>query len=151
MSARLSYTRLSQPGFSLSLVARLCCGGASFLIRLRNTDVSADCIFADLVDDDLFGNVRASHVEENRFIGSAVFLLEALVLNNHRQVELVPLRVHALQFDGHIRDLLGAVLAGDGELGVIALTQAPELVNFIMRSEERRVGKECRSRWSLYT
>ena len=27
---------------------------------------------------------------------------------------------------------------------------APDTLNVILRSEERRVGKECRSRWSPY-
>ena len=31
-----------------------------------------------------------------------------------------------------------------------SLPKAPELKPFIIRSEERRVGKECRSRWSPY-
>ena len=30
------------------------------------------------------------------------------------------------------------------------LTQTTEVENFAERSEERRVGKECRSRWSPY-
>src|SRR5437879_13053887 len=35
-------------------------------------------------------------------------------------------------------------LAGDGKRGVVE----PGAVPFLGRSEERRVGKECRSRWS---
>src|SRR3712207_9201407 len=32
----------------------------------------------------------------------------------------------------------------------IAYYKVPEYVDFVERSEERRVGKECRSRWSPY-
>src|ERR1017187_669374 len=31
-----------------------------------------------------------------------------------------------------------------------AISEAMSLANFQLRSEERRVGKECRSRWSPY-
>src|SRR5256885_12396443 len=37
-----------------------------------------------------------------------------------------------------------------GRLGVVALQQPGPLEDAIDRSEERRVGKECRSRWSPY-
>src|SRR2546430_16621203 len=43
---------------------------------------------------------------------------------------------------------LGAVLSGDTRHGVEALAQPVE--GLVLRSEERRVGKECRSRWSPY-
>src|SRR2546430_15117152 len=61
-------------------------------------------------------------------------------------------------------DLPGAPL-GDPDLTVIALivvitvieqpnalgqVEASEFLALVMRSEERRVGKECRSRWSPY-
>ena len=39
------------------------------------------------------------------------------------------------------------------ELGILIITLIPNLLNVIskvLRSEERRVGKECRSRWSPY-
>ena len=39
-------------------------------------------------------------------------------------------------------------LANQFNLGVANLVGAP--VDLIARSEERRVGKECRSRWSPY-
>ena len=37
-----------------------------------------------------------------------------------------------------------------GPLGLIPLKGCEELVGKVDRSEERRVGKECRSRWSPY-
>src|SRR3712207_7261324 len=47
--------------------------------------------------------------------------------------------------------LLSGVPAGstEGDLLVLASTAAQAL-QIVMRSEERRVGKECRSRWSPY-
>ena len=102
------------------------------LIDLRDADVSADGVLADLVDDNFFGNVRAGGIEENGFIGSAVLLLEALVFDDHGQVKLVPLLVYTLEFDGHVGNLLRAVPAGNGELGVVALTQTAKLVNFVV-------------------
>ena len=42
----------------------------------------------------------------------------------------------------------------DGALGLIPLESCKELGlkvdKYLVRSEERRVGKECRSRWSPY-
>ena len=39
----------------------------------------------------------------------------------------------------------------DGESALIGLTRTPpDLAVVDIRSEERRVGKECRSRWSPY-
>ena len=48
-----------------------------------------------------------------------------------------------------IKDSIEAYLAKDefGEYLIPAIRQRPIL---LMRSEERRVGKECRSRWSPY-
>ena len=45
--------------------------------------------------------------------------------------------VYTLQLDGHIGDLLRAVSAGNGELGVVALAQAPELVNFVVVASDQ--------------
>src|SRR5256886_7151260 len=46
-----------------------------------------------------------------------------------------------------MRDLLGGKGAGLAEMSRVGLPVPP---GFTMRSEERRVGKECRSRWSPY-
>ena len=43
-----------------------------------------------------------------------------------------------------------AAIAPDMELTVITLDEAPDILPCFERSEERRVGKECRSRWSPY-
>ena len=54
-----------------------------------------------------------------------------------------------------LESLKDKLLVADGAFGTCYVgmygeqgTVAPELAN--MRSEERRVGKECRSRWSPY-
>ena len=48
---------------------------------------------------------------------------------------------------GRMRDLAGAVdTAGAAEIDATGRVVLPSLT----RSEERRVGKECRSRWSPY-
>src|SRR2546425_13277637 len=39
---------------------------------------------------------------------------------------------------------------GDALLDVSTLITSPSKTSFRLRSEERRVGKECRSRWSPY-
>ena len=44
----------------------------------------------------------------------------------------------------------GVIIQGWRGLGAAALKAAEKGHRFIMRSEERRVGKECRSRWSPY-
>ena len=45
---------------------------------------------------------------------------------------------------GQLRDELGVLPPGDVRQYLVALS------HFTTRSEERRVGKECRSRWSPY-
>ena len=40
--------------------------------------------------------------------------------------------------------------AAIADLALLACPGAEELCNLVDRSEERRVGKECRSRWSPY-
>ena len=109
-------------------------GGGACLLRVRfgNADVAADLILAYLVHYDLFRNKCAGDVEENRLVKSAVLLLEALVFDGHCDIRLVLLLVDALKLDGDIADLLGLVLASDGEFDVIALIEAAELVDFIM-------------------
>ena len=37
-----------------------------------------------------------------------------------------------------------------GDLGIIPLESSKAIGKKVNRSEERRVGKECRSRWSPY-
>ena len=54
------------------------------------------------------------------------------------------------------RKKVGLVLGGGGakgaaEVGVLKVLEEADIpVDYIARSEERRVGKECRSRWSPY-
>ena len=48
-----------------------------------------------------------------------------------------------LKFDGAVQDTLAELREKWG-------AQVPALLDERFRSEERRVGKECRSRWSPY-
>ena len=50
----------------------------------------------------------------------------------------------------NITDALFLGHVGDVELGASALAGIWFLAIYMLRSEERRVGKECRSRWSPY-
>src|SRR2546422_7958636 len=54
--------------------------------------------------------------------------------------------------DGSGLDMLDFLLTQDPELPVIMMTGYGSVSEAVraMRSEERRVGKECRSRWSPY-
>src|SRR2546425_8435099 len=67
-------------------------------------------------------------------------MLEASRRAPHLVAQLVP-APHTLELDGTLKRLLAEGYAGEG----LAVE-----VQAIQRSEERRVGKECRSRWSPY-
>src|SRR5580704_18106165 len=107
-------------------------GGGRLRVRIGDADVSADLVLANLVDDYFFRYMRAGDIEENRLVEGAVLYLEALVLDGHSQIDLVLLLVDALELDSDVADLLGLVLACDGEFDVLALAEAAELVDFIM-------------------
>ena len=51
------------------------------------------------------------------------------------------------QYDGHVIESTGLIKMDF--LGLKTLSELKEAVK-VIRSEERRVGKECRSRWSPY-
>ena len=59
---------------------------------------------------------------------------------------------HVLQARGRTSDAIGRL--GRSEFAILAPSTAPEgaalMARRLRRSEERRVGKECRSRWSPY-
>ena len=44
----------------------------------------------------------------------------------------------------------GCIISKDADITVAFRVELPELFTVTSRSEERRVGKECRSRWSPY-
>src|SRR6266403_6252378 len=138
-SARLSCARQLQPEhLSVLLVARLCCGGGRLRIRLRDADVSADGVLAHLVHHDFLGNMGAGEIEEDRLVHGAILLFELLVFDGHGSTEQVALFVDALQFDRDVAHLLRLVLADDGELDVVAFTEAAELVNFVVVARDER-------------
>src|SRR6267143_5842494 len=113
--------RASSRGKLVSRLGRVV--GGRLRIRLWDADVSADGVLARFVDDNLFGNVRARGVEEDGLVQGAILLFEALVFDGHGKAELVALFVDALQFDGDVANLLGLVLACDGELDIVAFAE----------------------------
>src|SRR3712207_9593082 len=60
-------------------------------------------------------------------------------------IEFVPVRHE--QGGAYMADVYGRLT---GHAGVCLGTLGPGATNLVTRSEERRVGKECRSRWSPY-
>src|SRR5260370_20281943 len=73
----LSFARQTPPGAPSSyLVPRFGGGSSRLRIRLRDTEISAYGVLANLVDDDFLGNMSAREVEEDRLVHGAVLLLE---------------------------------------------------------------------------
>src|SRR5258708_24062251 len=87
----------------------------------------------DGIRDDLVTGVQTCalpiYLRENRDFLSAVAILPEVVPHDHH-LETISLRLH--------------LAAATRELGQL------EAAYSYYRSEERRVGKECRSRWSPY-
>src|SRR5882724_9396786 len=125
--------RRYRPAFGLNwLVAGSGSRRGRSRIRLGNADVAADGVLANFVDDKFLRNLGAVQVEEDRLVHGAVLLLEQAVFRGQIDAVLPLLFVHGLEFDGDVANLLRLVLAGDGELDVIAFAEAAELVNFIV-------------------
>src|SRR5689334_24998313 len=53
----------------------------------------------------------------------------------------------AAKIDGEVRDIMRP-FEGDAQLALITARDEADALE--LRSEERRVGKECRARWSRY-
>src|SRR5882757_4748718 len=133
------------PGFCPgNLAARLCGRRSRLGIRLRDAEVAADRVLANLVDHDFFGNVRTREVEEDWLVHGAILLFEALVFDGYSSAELVALLVHAPEFDGDIPNLLRLAPAGDGEFNVVPFAEAAELVNFVMVAGDERTHLAAR-------
>jgi len=70
---------------------------------------------------------------------------QAQQMQERLQKEIAQIRVEASAGGGMV------TVRMDGQKNVLAVKIDPEVASDIeMRSEERRVGKECRSRWSPY-
>src|SRR5260221_11463123 len=125
--------RRYRPAFGLGCsVARSGSGSGRSRIRLGNADVAADGVLANFIDDKFLRDLGAMQVEEDRFVHGAVLLLEQAIFGGQIDAVLLLLFVDGLEFDGDIANLLRLVLAGDGELDVIAFAEAAKLVNFIV-------------------
>src|SRR5256886_8294559 len=95
-----------------------------FFFSSRRRHTRFDCDWSsDVCSSDLRG-VRAVGIEVNPFLS---FISNTKVRNCN---------VH------HLRSAAGSVLS--------ALERRKKVPSHLERSEERRVGKECRSRWSPY-
>ena len=58
------------------------------------------------------------------------------------------IRSIAVQMSDNISDIWSSIVLFRGEIVIIQVFD--EDISSLARSEERRVGKECRSRWSPY-
>ena len=118
----------------LLAVTLLILGEVSYLLaRLpKNSIKSKDR--AILVDTSVLMDGRIAAVAQTGFIGGTLVIPRSVI------GELQFLADHA-DADKRARARYG--------LDVVTELQAMERVN-LLRSEERRVGKECRSRWSPY-
>src|SRR6266446_7296608 len=136
--------RFSGPGLwpglcVLGLLTGTGCGGRLRLtVSLGDADVAADGVFAELVDDQLFGNLGAAQIEEDRLVHVAILLFDFAVLGGHGDAVLRALFVDALEFDSQVANLLGLILAGDGEFHVVAFAKAAELINFVVIAGNER-------------
>src|SRR6266403_4295093 len=94
---------------------------------LRYAQVAGSARLRNLVDDQLESCVAPAGVEENRLVDGAVLLLEALVIGQDVDGELILLRVGALQLDLHRADLLRASLARDRKFIIVARAHSAKL------------------------
>ena len=106
-------------------------------------------LFFKTVDITLVNNVLNINVIENPTINSISFEgnkslnninLNELITSKQRQ----PLLISQVEKD---TDKIATAYADTGHISAIV---TPKVVELSDRSEERRVGKECRSRWSPY-
>src|ERR1051325_10140151 len=101
----------------------------------------------------ILGGVYVGRGQEAIPVGGALLARpEDVLLPSHRDMAAlmirgVPLRRIFAQYMGRVDGLTrgrdGNMHMGDMKLNIVSIISA-------MRSEERRVGKECRSRWSPY-
>ena len=74
-------------------------------------------------------------------------ILKAVVREGYEEPSPIQSQAIPLLLEG--RDLLGCAQTGTGKTAAFAFPILQTLYE-THRSEERRVGKECRSRWSPY-
>src|SRR5258708_16925871 len=92
-------------GFALALAARLCGRRGRLRICLRDAEVAADRVPANLIDDDFLGNVRTREVEEDWLVHGAILLFKSLVFDGHGGAELVALFILVPPFDSDLSHL----------------------------------------------
>ena len=86
--------------------------------------------------------------------GLIQLLLESITENIKNRVEIILVddastETYDYDYDGEIRYYREPKRHGIGHAFDVGVSRA-RTNNIILRSEERRVGKECRSRWSPY-
>src|SRR6266576_1068031 len=119
--------------------ARRSCSG-----RLRHAHVARGGRFGHLVDHQFDGQASAAGVEEDRFVHRAILLFEAIVIRQDVDGIAILLGVGVLQLDLNGADLSGPALALHGELEVIALSHATELIDFIVVPRDKRAHLAAR-------
>src|SRR2546430_17521575 len=106
-----------------------------------------DKFFSAVESKSNFRKGREFRVREVDFIPDTITArltaLQARVADVVKRADDEILKAELQEFGRRIRD------ARDG-IAIFLEQSAPEHVYWVERSEERRVGKECRSRWSPY-
>src|SRR5690554_2932631 len=106
---------------------------------------------------DLYGNAFRERYEHYEALAEGI-AVQVVQIRRIAGGEQGPVTVFAHAFDQQIRHPVGGVhVVGAAAFIAGVLAQLQELLNVQVpafqvgtRSEERRVGKECRSRWSTY-
>src|SRR6516165_3978916 len=91
---------------SLILLSGTGSRGLRLAVCLRNANVAADGVLADLIDHELFGDLGTAQVEEDGLVNRAILLFKTAILRGHGHTELTPLLVCILELDGQVADLL---------------------------------------------
>src|SRR2546425_12507273 len=89
----------------------------------------------------------------DKAVGVVVGELKSLSKPTKEQKEIAQVGTISANNDSTIGEIIAEAMSKVGKEGVITVEEAKSLdtqLEVVERSEERRVGKECRSRWSPY-
>src|SRR6266852_2762008 len=111
---------------------------------LRCAQIARGGSLGDLVNHQFQSRAVSASVEEDRLIHGAILLLEAVVVCQDVDGVTVLFGVSVLQLDADGANLCRTALALHGELEVIALAHAAELIDFIMVPRDERAHLAAR-------